>query len=45
MRNTTDMQRVQLSEPLSCEHLTFVTCRTCGKTYQQRMDEAQRRSR
>jgi hypothetical protein len=27
---------------LVCEHLTFVTCRTCGKTYDQRVEEARR---
>jgi hypothetical protein len=25
---------------IPCEHLTFVTCRTCGKTYDQRLEEA-----
>jgi hypothetical protein len=45
MYKTTEMHRVRLSEPLPCEHLTFVICRTCGKTYEQRMDEAHRRAR
>jgi hypothetical protein len=43
--HTTNLRAVQVTEPRPCEHLTFVTCRTCGKTYQQRLDEAQQVTR
>jgi hypothetical protein len=29
--------------PLLCEHLTFVTCRVCGLTYEQRQQQTAQR--
>lgn len=31
--------RAAVADPTRCEHMTHVTCVTCGKTYDQRCEE------
>jgi hypothetical protein len=41
--NPTASQRKRQPAPLPCEHLTFVTCRVCGLTYEQRQTQTAQR--